>query len=116
LTRSSAAVARLAVEPLVVDLEQGQRLFGISSVIVASWRTCATSRTRRRMRFAMRGVPRAPRDLLAHRPDLDAEDARGAVDDRFRARRVVVVETEREANRSRSGVVSKRGRSSRRRA
>jgi len=35
----------------------------ISVEIEPSWRTCATSRTRRRIRFAIRGVPRERRAI-----------------------------------------------------
>ena len=54
--RRSVAVEPL--EPRLVDLEQRERLLGDRGRDAPSWRTSATSRTRRRMRFAIRGVPR----------------------------------------------------------
>ena len=68
-----------------------------SSVICRAWRTSATSRTRRRIRFAIRGVPRErARDLVGRRLlDLDVEDARRAAHDHAELLAVVVAEPER---------------------
>jgi hypothetical protein len=52
-----------ALEALVVDLEQLERLGGDLGRDSPAWRTSATSRTRRRIRLATRGVPRERRAI-----------------------------------------------------
>ena len=71
----------------------------IACVISPAWRTWAKSRTRRRMRFATRGVPRDRRaiSLAAARVDADAEQPRRALDDALDVGGVVVVEPVRDA-------------------
>ena len=92
-------LARLAVEALLVDLEQLERLardLGRDRALVAHLGDVAHA-AEDAVRDARRAA-RAPRDLLGGvGRDLDAEDARRAVHDRAELARVVVVEPERQA-------------------
>ena len=93
--RSPRRIARsIRSSPAWSTSKSSSASIATACVISPSWRTCAKSRTRRRMRFATRGVPRERRAISAAPSGVDAhvEEAGRSLDDALDLGGLVVVE------------------------